>query len=312
MIDAPAIDHLLARTSRTFALSIPLLPEPARAEVGVAYLLFRIADTFEDAVSWPRDRRLRALADLADLLAEPAYAATRSRPWLAPPAPIPHDGYLELLAAAPLVLGAYAELAPAARRVVREHLQRTLDGMASFVARTDDRGRLELRDVADLQDYCYAVAGIVGEMLTELFLLDVPQLARVAEPLRSRSRAFGEGLQLVNILKDAADDGREGRTYLPAGVPRSEVIALARRDLVAAAEYSQLLQGAGAPRGLVSFTALPVLLAQASVARLEERGAGAKLTRDEVAALVAGMEAALDRGEPAVRRRGAVPGPEAP
>ena len=40
------IDRLLVRTSRTFALAIPLLPEPLRREVGVAYLLFRIADTF--------------------------------------------------------------------------------------------------------------------------------------------------------------------------------------------------------------------------------------------------------------------------
>jgi farnesyl-diphosphate farnesyltransferase len=55
------LDLLLEKTSRTFALSIPLLPEPTRREVMIAYLLFRIADTFEDSSSWPRESRIEAL-----------------------------------------------------------------------------------------------------------------------------------------------------------------------------------------------------------------------------------------------------------
>ena len=43
------MDRLLMDTSRTFAMSIPFLEEPLREEVGLAYLLFRILDTFEDA-----------------------------------------------------------------------------------------------------------------------------------------------------------------------------------------------------------------------------------------------------------------------
>jgi len=62
------LDDLLEKTSRTFALSIPMLPEPTRRHVGIAYLLFRIADTFEDAALWPRDRRVAALGDLETLL----------------------------------------------------------------------------------------------------------------------------------------------------------------------------------------------------------------------------------------------------
>jgi farnesyl-diphosphate farnesyltransferase len=298
VIDTLAIDHLLVRTSRTFALSIPLLPEPARTEVGVAYLLFRIADTFEDAVGWPRERRLQALADLGGLLAEPGPAEPRARGWLESPAPIDHEGYLELLAATPVVLAAYSALAPPARLAIQQHLARTLDGMAGFVARTDGDGRLDLDDLDDLRRYCYAVAGIVGEMLTELFLLAVPSLAAVATPLRSRSAAFGEGLQLVNILKDASADGREGRRYLPPGVAREQVFALARRDLAAAAEFTELLRGAGAPPGMVAFNALPVLLAEASLRAVEERGPGSKVGREEVAAIAAAMERAIAGGAP--------------
>jgi farnesyl-diphosphate farnesyltransferase len=293
---SPSIDELLVKTSRTFALSIPLLPEPTRREVGIAYLLFRIADTFEDAVGWPRERRLAALRELDELLAVPAAASERVSSWLAPPAPISHAGYQELLAASPAVLAAYAELSRAAREVIHHHLGRTIAGMASFVAGCDDGGRLALSTLAELRAYCYAVAGIVGEMLCELFLLDADALAPVAERMRARAAAFGEGLQLVNILKDAGGDAREGRCYLPPGVPRAEVLALARADLEAAREYVRALHEVAAPRGLVAFTALPVLLAADSLDLVEREGPGAKVSRQRVGALVAKLDAALDAG----------------
>ncbi len=59
---------LLEKTSRTFALSIPVLPEPTRREVMIAYLLFRIADTFEDAAHWPPEKRIAAIGDFNALL----------------------------------------------------------------------------------------------------------------------------------------------------------------------------------------------------------------------------------------------------
>ena len=65
------LEQLLIATSRTFALSIPLLPEPTRREVTLAYLLFRIADTFEDAPSWPRAARIEALERFGRLLEQP-------------------------------------------------------------------------------------------------------------------------------------------------------------------------------------------------------------------------------------------------
>ena len=88
---------------------------------------------------------------------------------------------------------------------------------------------------------------------------------------------------------------------MPAGVERGAVLALARADLVAAGEYTRALQSGAAPRGLVAFCALPVLLAQQSLDRVEARGSGAKLTRGEVQATVAALDAALERGEPVIR-----------
>jgi len=295
------LDLLLKKTSRTFALAIPRLPEPTRREVTVAYLLFRIADTFEDAASWPRGKRIEALRVFCELLATPAPEETQrwAAAWTAA-VPIEHEGYQELLSETPAVLDAYFGLGASAGELVRGHTVRTAEGMAGFVERTDDDGELRLADVADLRAYCYVVAGIVGEMLTELYLLRRDQLEPIAEDLRARAGLFGEGLQLVNILRDSSFDAAEGRSYLPADARRDELFALARRDLRSAGEYVLALQRAGAERGLVAFNALPVLLAFATLDRVEAEGPGAKLSRPELYRIVRRMERALDRDLPVV------------
>ena len=295
------LEQLLIATSRTFALAIPLLPEPTRHEVTLSYLLFRIADTFEDAADWPRELRVEALERFATLLERPDPAATAelSRRWVEE-VPCEQPSYRDLLAEVPAVLDAFFALSPAAVDLIREHTGRTARGMAGFVARVTADGELRLNDLADLQAYCYVVAGIVGELLTELFLLEHPVLAPVAAELRGRSRAFGEGLQLVNILKDSAADATQGRLYLPEGLDRSEILTLARHDLGEASAYVHTLQSAGAERGVVAFNALPIHLAYATLDRVETAGPGSKLTRPEVFAIVQRLHRALDRNEPAV------------
>ena len=282
--DSELLQDLLVKTSRTFALAIPLLPDPTAQEVTVAYLLFRIADTFEDAsVLWEHPQQLEALSDIAELLREPSVEVARelSRRWLAKP-PTEHAGYLELLEKTPEVIAAFLTFTPEAQAAIARHTIRTAEGMATVVERSDDEGLLRLSNVQDLRDYCYIVAGIVGEMLTDLFLLGSSGVGSVANYLRERASLFGEGLQLVNILKDSSTDVTEGRNYLPAGVDREEVFALARRDLAAAAEYTLAVQRAGGPSGVVLFTGLPLELAWATLDRVERDGPGAKLTRPEV------------------------------
>lgn len=292
------LDELLQKTSRTFALTIPLLREPTRTEVGVAYLLFRVADTLEDATRWPRDRKVEELEALSRFLEAPtvAEASVLAVRWGAEP-PLAHDGYRELLASLPAVMGAAKGLSPRSWELVAAHTIRTCRAMASFVSREGEQGGLRLRDVEDLRAYCYGVAGIVGEMLTELFLLGDPSLQAIAHDLRRDAPAFGEALQLVNILKDAATDSVEGRTYLPPGVGREEVFGMARRDLVTAAGYCARLERAGADGSLVAFTALPVLLARATLDRVQAQGPGAKIGRAQVGAIVEELRGAVTRRE---------------
>ncbi|MDP1914927.1 MAG: squalene/phytoene synthase family protein [Myxococcales bacterium] len=296
------LDDLLQKTSRTFAVAIPLLPEPTRNAVALAYLLFRVADTFEDATLWTRDERITALHQFARLFeldrearaleATQLVSRCTSRP------PIDHQGYLELLSQLSPLLDRFDALEPSARAIVAHHVTRTSDGMGAVVRRADERGNLSLTSLHDLKSYCYLVAGIVGELLTELFLNDCPALGSSADALRASAVAFGEGLQLVNILKDSGADASDGRVYLPPQVSRAEVLSLAWADLEQANRYVQTLQHGGAPRGFVAFTGLALVLAFASLDVLRVRGAGAKVSRDDVGRLFAALHQSLDEDQP--------------
>jgi farnesyl-diphosphate farnesyltransferase len=278
------LESLLARTSRTFALTIPLLDEPLATDVGLAYLLFRIADTLEDAPSWGRDARLVALDSFGEWL----VGEEEERVWLetvAAAPPTADEGCLALLARADAVRGAVAARGHDLAMAITMDVVRTSSKMAEFVSRQTDEGGLVLADLPDLRDYCYAVAGIVGELLTEMFLVRDPALESERDALMDLAPAFGEGLQLVNILKDATGDAREGRMYLPPGVDRADVVLLARADLERANAYVALLTRAGASRSVRTFCELPVRLAEATLDRLDQ--GAAKLTREEVMAIFA-------------------------
>lgn len=283
---------LLEKTSRTFALTIPLLDEPLASDVGLAYLLFRMADTLEDAPSWGRDARIVALDSFGEWLVGEAD----ERGWLqtvADAPPTADAGCLLLLTRADAVRGAMLARGTDVATSMMLDVVRTSSKMAEFVSRQTDEGGLELVDVLDLRDYCYAVAGIVGELLTEMFILRDPGLEPERDVLMDLAPLFGEALQLVNILKDAPSDAREGRKYLPAGVPRAEVVALARADLASANEYVAVLARAGASASVRAFCELPVRLAEATLDRLD--AGAAKLTRDEVMAIFLNVTGREDR-----------------
>lgn len=285
------LDELLFRTSRTFGASIPFIPEPTRREVTVAYLLFRIADTLEDADLWPGPRRAAALEEWVGLLRAPtpARAGRLAREWLEePPCAVP--AYLELVSETPFVLEALAAMDGEARSRVVRHAVRTAEGMREYVARMDGSGVLRVDSLADLRRYCYFVAGIVGEMLTDLFILRHPPLAAREAAMVAGSHRFGEGLQLTNILKDAAEDRKAGRVYLPPDAVLPEVFAAARAGLQAGADYIQTLQEGGAPRGFVTFLVVPLYLGWATLDAVEARGAGTKVSRGFVSRVLRAVQ----------------------
>lgn len=304
------VADLLLKASRTFALTIPLLPEPLRHAMGVGYLLMRNADSIEDAWRWTREERTEHLRAFIDLLLGP-YDVAAADAFVArlPDLGLLDDpGHAEVLRQTPFVVDQLVSLPFGYSSRIRKHVLRVARGMVSWVERHDDDGRLALTRLRELDDYCYAVAGIVGEMITELVEFSEPGLTdpeRLA--LRTRAVDFGIGLQLVNVSKDSWRDAQEGRTYLPeAFLPTPEfperidaVLLLAASRLDRGIEFTMTLPAHSI--GVRRFCLVALVLAAATLQELatrsEELAAGedVKIDRETVGRLVsASMQAAAD------------------
>jgi len=201
----------LTGVSRTFALTIPQLPEPLRQVVTTAYLLCRIADTIEDEPGLDRGTKTELHSELRGLMAEPSAArafAARAARQLSAATPAAER---ELVGRADEVMLSCQSFTAADRDSIAVCLSKMCQGMQIYEA----RNALGLDDLADLDSYCYYVAGVVGEMLTELFCNHDPATARNRLQMQHLAPSFGQGLQMTNILKDVWDDLADGRCWLP-------------------------------------------------------------------------------------------------
>lgn len=288
------LSDLLEQTSRTFALSIPFLPADLQRSVTVAYLLFRIADTIEDEFQGSIQERATALGVIADGFTASSHVMSEQvSELLSDLPPLENSNYAGLLNSIPAVLDEFHRLDITHRKIIAEHLSRTARGMAHFLGRD-----LSGEGVDDLRAYCYIVAGIVGEMCSALFVAYQPELTTVHARLQDGSATFGEGLQLVNIIRDAADDLHAGRCYLPECVNRTQLVALAREDLQTAAAYIETLEHASAHPGIVAFNTFNAALANHTLRAIEQDGAGAKVSRQHVNELQETIHSRIQAGTP--------------
>lgn len=198
--------------SRTFALTIPQLPDPLQTVVGNAYLWCRIADTIEDspALALADKQRLAEKLVLALEGEEDMHAFAQEMASLLDEKSLPDE--IDLAANAPRVLAITQSFTPEDQASIRRCVRVMSEGMERFQEGQFSHG---LRDQAHLDEYCYYVAGIVGEMLTELFSHHCAAMADQQEELRELAISFGEGLQMTNILKDIWDDKERGVCWLP-------------------------------------------------------------------------------------------------
>jgi len=206
----------LLRVSRTFALNIRCLSGRMLESVRLAYLLCRAADALED--SWPgRPAEMAARFDalIAALDGDEAAAAT-----LAAGARALHGrSDIALLVRLPALLRVLASLDRRDAADIRLCVRTMALGMKRFATRAAERGNAVpyLDDDAELHEYCYVVAGCVGEMLTRLLEHSLPAPDRgLAAHRLALAPVVGEALQLTNILLDWPVDIRAGRCHVPA------------------------------------------------------------------------------------------------
>lgn len=200
----------LQQVSRSFALTIPLLPATLADWVGHAYLLCRIVDTIEDDAQMDCATKQLHLQRWVEVLGDSAAAAAWTTELLTLLGPQTPAGERALVAEIPAVLARFAAYPPAVQQILRRGVTIMSQGMAAQQQASAPQTQ------HDLDGYCYAVAGVVGELLTDLFCLYCPELAPKRAQLLPLAVAFGEGLQLTNILKDLGEDAARGVCWLPA------------------------------------------------------------------------------------------------
>jgi farnesyl-diphosphate farnesyltransferase len=214
--ELPFCYRLLPRVSRTFALNIRVLPGDLRPAVTVAYLLFRYADTLEDAPGVPGEERTELFDAFLDRLdGAVSLELPRAAEVHLLDAATPEE--IELLRAGERVFAVFDALPDRVREIVASHVSETARGMERISRVMTRDGLLRLETWQDLEEYCYYVAGTIGIMLTRLFA----EHSRWIDPssrkrLTALATSFGRGLQLTNILKGIGVDREEGRVYLPA------------------------------------------------------------------------------------------------
>ena len=307
---------ILRQVSRSFYLSIFLLPKKLRDPVSLGYLLARASDTIADTTELPIELRAEKLRLLARGIQGEAVG----------------DAIVDLS----------ASVAPLQKNEPERALIQTVQSCLDWLDRSDVFDREEVRDVlekinrgqildlerfrdpkhvvaletaAELDEYTYLVAGSAGEFWTRLCFHHLRKFSpRSESDMSDLGKRYGMGLQLINILRDAGADLRAGRCYFPndelaaAAMEPSQIIRepqrflgiyrkwreKAEKGVKAGIEYSRETRN----RRVRIATALPALIGARTLALLRDAGATIlhrhiKVSRKEVRAIVRSLTASL-------------------
>ena len=206
---------LLEGVSRTFALTIPQLPTALCKAVANAYLLCRIVDTIEDEISLTAEQKkyfCHGFIGVVNTGKNTEKFAQELAPLLSTNTlPAEHV----LIFVIPRVIQITQQFDQAQVAALSKCVEVMAEGMPLFQAEDLHDG---LPTLADMDRYCYYVAGCVGEMLTRLFCHYSPEIATHKDEMMRLSISFGQGLQMTNILKDIWDDATRGVCWLPQDI----------------------------------------------------------------------------------------------
>jgi farnesyl-diphosphate farnesyltransferase len=307
---------ILGRVSRSFYLSIFILPKKLRDPVALGYLLARGSDSIADTAELPIELRVEKLRLLArgiqgealgdaivDLSASIAPLQTNE----------PERALIENLQSC---LDWLDQSEVEDREEVRSVLEQINRGQILDLERfRDPKQIVALEAAAELDEYTYLVAGSAGEFWTRLCFRHLPKFtARSETEMLELAKRYGMGLQLINILRDAGADLRAGRCYFP----NEELVAVAmepsqilreperflpiyrkwhqkaEHGIKAGIEYAKAIRN----RRVRIATVLPALIGARTLALLREAGATAlnrhiKVGRKEVRAIVSAVTTSL-------------------
>lgn len=242
---------LLKSVSRSFYLSIKWLPAPMRHGVSLGYMLARATDSVADTSTADAGVRRQVLLAMG-------RAVEGELP------PEQEQALLQTLATTMagdqekdserILLTCFGECLEALRHTAAEEASLIRQVLATII-----QGQLWdlsyftpdctcVADDAATRTYTYQVAGCVGGFWTRLgyatmgagFCDPAPERRALMEEAGVR---YGCGLQLVNILRDRAEDATRGRSYLVEGADTARWMSRAGRYLQDGVDYSTRLRG---------------------------------------------------------------------
>ena len=210
-------EEMLDKVSRTFALNIRVLGKSLRKPVLLAYLYMRMADTIEDAPDLLAKEKISLLGKFSRAM---RFGGKNIDEFVeALPQSWKNNGKDDcaLCCNAGIAIPLLCECAEPIAEAVKKGVEEMCGGMAEFILRqselTGDWFTIENEE--DLNRYCYFAAGLVGNMLTELFCFVGNFSEERKKKLRERAVSFGLALQLVNIIKDIQDDFPRKVCFVP-------------------------------------------------------------------------------------------------
>jgi farnesyl-diphosphate farnesyltransferase len=314
--------EILKEVSRSFYLTLRVLPAPVAAQIGLAYLLARATDTIADTRLIAGDKRLAVLQKMRAAICAAADQREAEIPDFGEsadaqelPAGREFDAESDLLKNIARLLQWLRIQTPADRILIRDLLEIISRGQEMDLSRftgIPDGSIAALANEAELEQYTYSVAGCVGEFWTRICRAHLFPRAQLDDLwLLSRAVRFGKGLQLTNILRDLPGDLRNGRCYIPrtrlgeyqlqpetllspSAIDRfrpllEDYIAQAEQDLAAGWEYTLALPWSSARVRLAC--AWPILIGIRTLAHLRSANVldaqnPIKIARPEVHSLI--------------------------
>lgn len=229
---------ILSSVSRTFALTIPLLPPAIEKVVGNTYLLCRIVDTIEDAADLSPQTKQELSTLFLQAVLDKAPVESFVNPCLEALKNYGNQDELDLIAHTPIVLRVLHTCSRADQLAVSRCVSIMSEGMSHFHGKQTKDG---LKDLAEFEEYCYVVAGVVGELLTTIFSNHSSVFAHRIRNQEDLAIAFGQALQMTNILKDSPEDRARGVSWKPANISQAQLLNIAYQKLQDSLRYTLLI-----------------------------------------------------------------------
>jgi farnesyl-diphosphate farnesyltransferase len=206
--------------------------------VGNTYLLCRIVDTIEDAEDLSPETKQNLSQLFLDAVLERAPVESFVEPCLKALDHYGNQDELDLITHTPTVLRILHTCSQDDQAAVSRCVSIMSEGMSYFHGKQTQAG---LKDLREFEKYCYVVAGVVGELLTTIFSNYSSAFAKSIKGHDELALAFGQALQMTNILKDSPEDHARGVSWKPADISQKELLKISYQKLQDSLSYILLI-----------------------------------------------------------------------